>query len=147
MVRALERFQLSAPHMTITKPSDHPPVRAPKVGVLLLNLGTPDGTDYWSMRRYLSEFLSDRRVIESPGPLMWQLILQGPILATRPQKSGANYDRIWDREAGDSPLRVIARRQAEKLQTRLGDGVVVDFAMRYGNPSTASRIEALQRRQ
>ena len=144
MVRALERFQLSAPHMTITKPSDHPPVRAPKVGVLLLNLGTPDGTDYWSMRRYLSEFLSDRRVIESPGPLMWQLILQGPILATRPQKSGANYDRIWDREAGDSPLRVIARRQAEKLQTRLGDGVVVDFAMRYGNPSTASRIEALQ---
>jgi ferrochelatase len=130
--------------MTITKPADHPPVRAPRIGVLLLNLGTPDGTDYWSMRRYLSEFLSDRRVIESPGPLMWQLILQGPILATRPQKSGANYDKIWDREAGDSPLRVITRRQAEKLQARLGDGVVVDFAMRYGNPSTASRIAALQ---
>jgi ferrochelatase len=130
--------------MIITKPSDHPPARAPKVGILLLNLGTPDGTDYWSMRRYLSEFLSDQRVIESPGPLVWQLILQGPILATRPQKSGANYDKIWDREAGDSPLRVITRRQTEKLQARLGDGVVVDFAMRYGNPSTSSRLQALQ---
>lgn len=113
--------------------------------MLLLNLGTPDGTDYWSMRRYLSEFLSDRRVIESPPPFIWQLILQGPILATRPQKSGANYDKIWDREAGDSPLRVITRRQVEKLQARLGSDVVVDFAMRYGNPTTASRLEALQK--
>src|SRR6201991_2126365 len=104
-----------------------------KIGVLLSNLGTPDGTDYWSMRRYLSEFLSDRRVIESPGPLLWQLILQGPILARRPQKSGANYDKIWDRDANDSPLRVITRRQTEKLQARLGDDVLVDFAMRYGN--------------
>ena len=131
--------------MTISKPSDHPRVTAPKVGVLLLNLGTPDGTDYWSVRRYLSEFLSDRRVIESPGPLVWQLILQGPILATRPQKSGANYARIWDRDANDSPLRVITRRQTEKLQDRLGDSVLVDFGMRYGNPSTKSRIEALQK--
>jgi ferrochelatase len=131
--------------MTISKPSDHPRVQAPKVGVLLLNLGTPDATDYWSMRRYLSEFLSDRRVIESPGPLMWQLILQGPILARRPQKSGENYKRIWDHEAGDSPLRVITRRQTEKLQARLGDNVLVDFGMRYGNPSTKSRIEAMQK--
>jgi ferrochelatase len=130
--------------MPADKPTDHPEVRPPKVGVLLLNLGTPDATDYWSMRRYLSEFLSDRRVIESPGPLVWQLILQGPILATRPQKSGANYERIWDRENNDSPLRVITRRQAEKLQARLGDNVVVDFGMRYGNPSTASRLKALQ---
>lgn len=130
--------------MSITKPSDHPQIATPRVGVLLLNLGTPDGTDYWSMRRYLSEFLSDRRVIESPGPLLWQLILQGPILASRPQKSGANYDKIWDREANDSPLRVITRRQTEKLQARLGDGVLVDFAMRYGNPSTKSRLEAMQ---
>src|SRR5690606_6952357 len=105
--------------MTIAKPSDHPAIRPAKVGVLLLNLGTPDGTDYWSMRRYLSEFLSDQRVIESPPPFIWQLILQGPILAKRPQKSGANYDKIWDREAGDSPLRVITRRQVEKLQARL----------------------------
>jgi ferrochelatase len=129
----------------ITKPSDHPQVKPPKVGVLLLNLGTPDATDYWSMRRYLSEFLSDRRVIESPPPFMWQLILQGIILSTRPQKSGANYDKIWDRKAGDSPLRVISRGQAEKLQARLGEAVIVDYAMRYGNPSTASRIEALHK--
>jgi ferrochelatase len=96
------------------------------------------------MRRYLSEFLSDRRVIET-NPLIWQPILQGPILSTRPQKSGANYKRIWDKAENDSPLRVISRRQAQKLQQRLGDKVVVDFAMRYGNPSTASRLNALQR--
>ena len=129
----------------ITKPSDHPEVKPPKVGVLLLNLGTPDGTDYWSMRRYLSEFLSDRRVIESPPAPIWQLILQGIILSVRPQKSGANYDKIWDREADDSPLRVISKSQSAKLQARLGEGVVVDYAMRYGNPSTESRIEALHK--
>jgi protoporphyrin/coproporphyrin ferrochelatase len=124
-------------------PPGHPPVLAPKVGVLLLNLGTPDATDYWSMRRYLSEFLSDRRVIEI-NPLLWQPILQGIILSVRPQKSGANYKRIWDNEAGDSPLRVISRSQASKLQERLGPNVVVDFAMRYGNPSTEAGIKALQ---
>jgi len=114
-----------------------------KIGVLLLNLGTPDGTDYWSVRRYLSEFLSDPRVIESPQWL-WQPILQGVVLTTRPQQSGANYKRIWDNEAGDSPLRVITRRQASRLQERMGKNVVVDFAMRYGNPSTKAGIEALQ---
>ncbi|HEV7275689.1 MAG TPA: ferrochelatase [Devosiaceae bacterium] len=129
--------------MSIQKPADHPVVKAPRVGVLLLNLGTPDATDYWSVRRYLSEFLSDPRVIETPQ-LLWQPILQGAILSTRPQKSGANYARIWDRENNDSPLRVITRSQAEKLQARLGDQVVVDFGMRYGNPSTRSRLEALQ---
>ena len=129
--------------MTAIKPSDHPRVGAPRVGVLLLNLGTPDATDYWSMRRYLNEFLSDRRVIETPR-LIWQPILQGIVLTTRPKKSGANYDRIWDREAGDSPLRIITRHQAEKLQARLGDGVLVDFAMRYGNPSTPSRLQAMK---
>ncbi|MBI4923201.1 MAG: ferrochelatase [Devosia nanyangense] len=129
--------------MSIQKPSDHPTVKPPKVGVLLLNLGTPDSPDYWPMRRYLGEFLSDRRVIET-SPLIWLPILQGIILNVRPQKSGANYRKIWDNEAGDSPLRVITRRQAEKLQTRLGEGVVVDFAMRYGNPSTETQIKALQ---
>lgn len=129
--------------MTLPKPPDHPEVKPPKVGVLLLNLGTPDATDYWSMRRYLSEFLSDRRVIESPPAPIWQMILQGIILSVRPQKSGANYDKIWDREANDSPLRVISRSQTEKLQARLGDNVIVDFAMRYGNPSTPARIKAL----
>jgi len=126
-----------------TKPSDHPSNTPPKIGVLLLNLGTPDSPDYWPMRRYLSEFLSDRRVIEV-NPLAWQVILQGIILNVRPQKSGANYRKIWDNEAGDSPLRVITGRQAQKLQAALGNGVVVDFAMRYGNPSTEMKLRALQ---
>src|SRR5215218_263504 len=134
MVPRLRTVPKFAP-MSMEKPADHPVIPKPKIGVLLLNLGTPDGTDYWSVRRYLSEFLSDRRVIET-NPLIWQPPLQGAILSFRPQKSGANYARIWDKEAGDSPLRVITRRQAEKLQARLGDGVLVDFAMRYGNPST-----------
>lgn len=129
--------------MQATKPTDHPTVKPQKIGVLLLNLGTPDSPDYWPMRRYLSEFLSDRRVIET-NPVLWQVILQGIILSFRPQKSGANYRKIWDNEAGDSPLRVITRRQAENLQVRLGDGVVVDFAMRYGKPSTESKLAALK---
>jgi ferrochelatase len=130
--------------MAVTKPADHPRFPEPKVGVLLLNLGTPDGTDYWPVRRYLSEFLSDPRVIET-SPLIWQPILQGIVLSTRPQKSGANYARIWDKAENDSPLRVITKRQTAKLQQRLGENVIVDYAMRYGNPSTASRLEALQR--
>jgi ferrochelatase len=129
--------------MQAKKPSDHSSVKPPKIGVLLLNLGTPDSPEYWPMRRYLGEFLSDRRVIET-NPVLWQLILQGIILNVRPQKSGANYRKIWDNEAGDSPLRVITRRQAEKLEAALGDKVVVDFAMRYGNPSTEERLKALQ---
>ncbi|MBK8085602.1 MAG: ferrochelatase [Devosia sp.] len=129
--------------MATELPPGHPPIQTPKVGVLLLNLGTPDATDYWSMRRYLSEFLSDERVIETPR-LIWQPILQGIILSTRPQKSGANYQRIWDNEANDSPLRVIARRQAQKLQTRLGDAAVVETGMRYGSPSTRAGIEKLR---
>ena len=129
--------------MTPSRPENHPVVKSPKIGVLLLNLGTPDGTDYWNVRRYLSEFLSDPRVIETPQAI-WQPILQGVILSTRPQKSGANYARIWDKEAGDSPLRVISKRQAADMQRRLGSGIVVDYAMRYGNPSTKSRLEALQ---
>lgn len=127
------------PHL----PPGHPEVKTPKVGVLLLNLGTPDATDYWSMRRYLSEFLSDRRVIEI-NPLLWQPLLQGIILSVRPQKSGANYERIWDKEAGDSPLRVIAKRQRDKLQARLGDKALVAIGMRYGNPSTEAGIKELQ---
>ena len=129
--------------MLAEKPADHPTVKPPKIGVLLMNLGTPDSPDYWPMRRYLSEFLSDQRVIET-SPLIWQPILQGIILNVRPQKSGANYRRIWDNEAGDSPLRVITRRQVEKLQARLGDKVIVDFAMRYGNPATAAKLTAMK---
>lgn len=126
-------------------PPDHPPVLARKIGVLLVNLGTPDGTDYASMRRYLGEFLSDPRVIETPR-LIWWPILNGIVLTTRPGRSGRAYDKIWDREANDSPLRVITRSQTAKLAAALGadDRVVVDFAMRYGNPPIASRLVALK---
>jgi len=122
-------------------PAGHPPTRQPKIGVLLLNLGTPDGTDYWSMRRYLSEFLSDRRVIET-SPLIWQPVLQGIVLTTRPNKSGANYKRIWDAAENDSPLRVITKRQVKNLQARMPE-VVVEYAMRYGKPSTEAGMQAL----
>jgi ferrochelatase len=126
-------------------PSGHPPVKAGKVGVLLVNLGTPDGTDYWPMRRYLSEFLSDKRVIEWPRAI-WQPILQGIVLSTRPKKSGALYASIWNEERNESPLRTITRAQGEKLAVELApeENVLVDWAMRYGNPSIAERMTALQ---
>ncbi len=124
-------------------PPDHPKVAHGKVGVLLVNLGTPDGTDRRSMRRYLKDFLSDRRVIET-SRLIWYPVLYGIILNTRPQKKGRDYDTIWNRERDESPLRTYTRSQAEKLSARLGTGVVVDWAMRYGNPSIPSRLDALQ---
>lgn len=127
-------------------PPGHPPVPTRKVGVMLINLGTPDATDYWSMWRYLREFLSDPRVIELPKPL-WYPILYGIVLTRRPQKSGANYKTIWNRERDESPLRTITRAQSEKLSERLADlpQVVVAWAMRYGNPSTQSVVEDLRR--
>ncbi len=116
-----------------------------KIGILLLNLGTPDGTDFWSVRRYLKEFLSDRRVVDM-ARWQWWPILNLIILNVRPQKSGALYDKIWDKESGDSPLRLITARQAEKLSSVLSDhNVVVDFAMRYGNPSIETRLDALKK--
>lgn len=126
-------------------PRDHPKPNIGKVGVLLLNLGTPDGTDYWSMRRYLKEFLSDRRVIET-NPVLWWFILNGPILTKRPFSSGEAYRSIWNEELDESPLRTITRSQAEKLAHLLKDreDIVVDWGMRYGNPSTKSRIETLK---
>jgi ferrochelatase len=124
-------------------PPDHPSVPKEKIGVLLLNLGTPDATDYWSVRRYLKEFLSDPRVIETPR-LIWWLVLNFIILSFRPQKSGAAYAKIWDRRTNESPLLVITRAQSENLAGRLsGDGIMVDFAMRYGNPSTQSVLEKM----
>ena len=135
------------PRSGSTPPSGHPPVRFGRIGVLLVNLGTPDATDYWSMRRYLREFLSDRRVIETPR-LIWWPLLNGIILTTRPGRKGRDYDTIWNRERNEGPLKTITRGQAEKLATRLGitaEGpLVVDWAMRYGNPSIADRISALQ---
>lgn len=128
-------------------PKEHPPVEPSRTGVLLINLGTPDGTDFWPMWRYLREFLSDRRVIEWPRAI-WYPILYGIVLNTRPKKSGAAYAEIWNRERNESPLRTFTRAQAEKLALALaaeaGEQVVVDYAMRYGRPSIAEKIAALQ---
>ena len=130
-------------------PADHPAIASAKVGVLLVNLGTPGGTDYWSMRRYLAEFLSDRRVIDYP-PWRWQPILQLIILTKRPFTSGANYRRVWNEALDEGPLLTTTRSQADKLRQRLeakhGARVVVDFCMRYGNPSTDAAIRRLQAR-
>jgi protoporphyrin/coproporphyrin ferrochelatase len=126
-------------------PADHPPVKYGKIGILLLNLGTPDGTGYWPMRRYLKEFLSDRRVIEVPQWLWWPL-LNLVILTTRPARKGKDYETIWNHERDEGPLKTITRSQAEQLADRLNahDNIVVDWAMRYANPSTESRIRHLQ---
>jgi len=127
-------------------PDGHPTIPSAKVGVLIANLGTPDGYDYWSMRRYLNEFLSDQRVIDYPA-WKWQPLLQLVILTKRPFSSGAAYKSIWNEEAGESPLMTITKAQTIKLRQvlseRYGDQVIVDFSMRYGNPSTKSKVEAL----
>jgi len=121
-------------------PVDHRPMNSGRIGVLLVNLGTPDAPDARSVRRYLKEFLSDRRVVEIPA-IAWQPILRGIILNTRPKKSAAAYAEIWTEEG--SPLAAITRRQAEKLQAALGDPVKVDWAMRYGSPAIGDRLQAL----
>lgn len=127
-------------------PAGHPARPQPKIGVLLANLGTPDGTDYWSMRRYLSEFLSDKRVIDYPA-WKWQPILQLVILSRRPQAKGRDYRTIWNRERDESPLMTITRQQTDRLReaalAEWGEGVIVDFCMRYGNPSTEARVRAM----
>jgi len=128
-------------------PDDHIPIARAKVGVLVANLGTPDATDYWSMRRYLNEFLSDKRVIDYPS-WKWQPILQGIVLTVRPSKSGAAYRGIWNNELNESPLLTITRAQTGKLKAQLaakyGDNIIVDFCMRYGNPSTGDAIRRLK---
>ncbi|MBX9813784.1 MAG: ferrochelatase [Proteobacteria bacterium SG_bin5] len=124
----------------MTLPPDHPPVKPRRVGVILINLGTPDAPDTRSVRRYLGEFLSDRRVVEIPAPL-WQPILRGFILNTRPQRSAEAYRAVWSDEG--SPLAAITRRQAEALQARLGAAVTVDWAMRYGRPAIAEVLRGL----
>jgi ferrochelatase len=122
-------------------PAGHRPAKARKVGVLLVNLGTPDGTDFASMWRYLREFLSDPRVIEL-NKAIWYPILYGLVLTTRPRKSGANYAKIWNREKNESPLRTYTRSQSEKLAEALADHpeIVVDWGMRYGSPSIESAV-------
>lgn len=127
-------------------PSDHPHIKPAKVGVLLANLGTPDGTDYWSMRRYLGEFLSDKRVVDYSAWL-WQPLLQLVILTKRPFSSGAAYKSIWNEEANESPLLTITKQQTagikDRMHARYGDRVMVDFCMRYGNPSTKSKVREM----
>jgi protoporphyrin/coproporphyrin ferrochelatase len=118
---------------------------AHKIGVLLLNLGTPEAPDAPSVRRYLKEFLSDPRVIENQGPI-WKLVLNGIILPVRPRRKAHDYAKIWNREKNESPLKTITRAQAEKLASTLqpiGPHLMVDWAMRYGEPSIANRLEAL----
>jgi protoporphyrin/coproporphyrin ferrochelatase len=117
------------------------------IGVLLVNLGTPDATDYRSMRRYLKEFLSDPRVIET-NRVLWWFALNFVILPIRPARKGRDYDKIWNRERNESPLKTITRAQSEKLALHFaGDRrITVDWAMRYGNPSIPSRLEALQKK-
>ena len=136
--------------MTAARPdhaaADHPALPTPKIGILVANLGTPDGHDYWSLRRYLSEFLSDRRVIDTPA-WKWQPLLQGIILTVRPFRSGKNYRSIWNHEANESPLLTISKAQVAKLTTAAGaawgDRVMVDFCMRYGKPATVPKVRAM----
>ncbi|URW75342.1 ferrochelatase [Sphingomonas donggukensis] len=122
-------------------PAEHPPIPPRKVGVLLINLGTPDAPDAKSVKRYLGEFLSDRRVVEIPQ-ILWQPILRGIVLTTRPAKSAHAYGLVWSEEG--SPLAAITKAQHRSLQGAFGPGVMVDWAMRYGNPSIADRIAALK---
>ena len=124
----------------MTPPPDHPKVPPPKVGVLLVNLGTPDAASPKAVKRYLREFLSDRRVVELP-PLLWQPVLRGVILNTRPKKSAHAYAQVWT-EAG-SPLAAITAAQATALQERLGAQVRVGWAMRYGSPAIPAELDRM----
>jgi ferrochelatase len=122
-------------------PLDHPHIPPARIGVLLINLGTPDAPTPAAVKRYLAEFLSDRRVVEIP-PIAWQPILRGIILNTRPRKSAHAYQPVWT-EAG-SPLAVITRAQAQALNEHFGSSILVDFAMRYGNPAIGDRLAAMK---
>ena len=123
---------------------NHPDIKFGKTGVLLVNLGTPDSTDWLDIRRYLKEFLSDKRVIEV-NPVLWQIILNLFILNFRPSKTARAYKKIWLKETNESPLRYYTRNQAEKLQQELvGDNIIVNFAMRYGNPSIKLKLNELK---
>ncbi|KPF71196.1 ferrochelatase [Bosea sp. AAP35] len=130
----------------VVLPPDHPPVKTGRIGVLMMNLGTPEGTTYWPMRAYLREFLSDRRVIETSRWLWWPL-LNLIILTTRPARKGKDYASIWNNERDEGPLKTITRSQTEQLAARLGpemgERLVFDWAMRYGLPDVKSRLEAL----
>ncbi len=123
---------------------NHPDVKFGKTGVLLINLGTPDSTSWWDIRKYLKEFLSDRRVIEV-NPILWQIILNLFILNLRPSKTAHAYKKIWRKETNESPLLYFTRVQTQKLNDKIGgDKIIVDFAMRYGNPSIKLKLDFLR---
>ena len=123
---------------------NHPNVKFGKTGVILINLGTPDSTNWWDIRKYLKEFLSDRRVIEV-NPIIWQIILNLFILTFRPSKTSHAYKQIWRKETNESPLLFFTRSQAEKLKEKIGNkNLIIDFAMRYGNPSIKSKLYNLK---
>ena len=123
---------------------DHPEVKFGKTGVLLVNLGTPDSTNWWDIRKYLKEFLSDRRVIEV-NPIVWQIILNLFILTFRPSKTAHAYKKIWRKETNESPLLYFTRSQAIKLKEKIGnENIIIDFAMRYGNPSINLKLNLLK---
>ncbi len=123
---------------------EHPKIKYGKTGVLLINLGTPDSTSWWDIRRYLKEFLSDKRVIEV-NPILWKIILNLFILTFRPSKTAHAYKKIWRKESNESPLLFFTRNQSKKLNSKIGnDKTMVDFAMRYGNPSIKSRLIKLK---
>ena len=124
--------------------NDHPEVKFGKTGVLLINLGTPNSTSWWDIRKYLKEFLSDRRVIEV-NPILWQIILHLFILTFRPSKTAHAYKKIWRKETNESPLLYFTRSQAQLLNKRIGSkNVIVDFAMRYGSPSIKLKLNLLK---
>ena len=124
--------------------NEHPEIKFGKTGVLLINLGTPDSTNWWDIRKYLKEFLSDRRVIEV-NPFLWQIILNLFILTFRPSKTAKAYKKIWMKKENKSPLRYFTERQTFKLNKKIGnENVIVDFAMRYGHPSIKSKIQTLK---
>ena len=124
--------------------NNHPEVKFGKTGVLLINLGTPDSTSWWDVRKYLKEFLSDKRVIEV-NPIIWKIILNLFILTFRPSKSAHAYKKIWLEETNESPLLYFTRTQAVKLNRKIGnENIIIDFAMRYGNPSIKSKLTKLK---
>ena len=137
--------QIKAPALVPATESDRVRVNSTHIGVLVVNLGTPEGTSFWPMRAYLKEFLSDKRVIEQDS-ILWKLVFNLGILNLRPKLKGRDYEKIWNREKNESPLKTITRAQSENLAARfsaIDPRIVIDWAMRYGQPSIASRLAAL----
>ena len=123
---------------------EHPKIKFGKTGILLINLGTPDTTGWWDIRKYLKEFLSDKRVIEV-NPILWQIILNLFILTFRPSKTAHAYKKIWRKDTNESPLLYFTRNQADKLSKKIGNkDLIIDYAMRYGNPSISSKLKLLK---